>query len=318
MRIPVIDIAPFTSPDPADRQRVARQWDEAFSTIGFAAIAGHGIPEPLMTDVHAVAHEFFARPHDEKMALHGPPGLGYEGFQEAKLAQSKGGGAAPADLVEALMIQGPEWDRRGEMPPDAPANLWPAVPARFRATVGAYVAEAFALGQTLMRISAMALGLEEGFFGPYYDRMMHNLRLAHYPDQPELPLPGQFRNGPHTDFTGFTILRQDSAPGGLQVLSPDGAWIDVLPIPGTLVINSGDLLQRWTNDRWRSNLHRVQNPARALIGSTARLSIVMFTGPNPDAVVECLPTCAQPGNPARYGPVKAIDYLMMKIAETFA
>jgi isopenicillin N synthase-like dioxygenase len=318
MRIPIIDIATFASPDPADRRRVARHWDEAFSTIGFATVAGHGIPETLMADVHAIAQEFFARPRDEKMALHGPPGLGYEGFQEAKLAQSKGGGAAPADLVEALMIQGPEWDRRGEMPPGAPPNLWPAVPARFRPTVDAYVAQAFALGQTLMRISALALGLKEGFFGPYYDRMMHNLRLAHYPDQAEPPLPGQFRNGPHTDFTGFTILRQDSAPGGLQVLSPDDDWIDVPPVPGTLVINSGDLLQRWTNDRWRSNLHRVANPDRALTGSTARLSIVMFTGPNPDAIVECLPTCAGPGNPARYGPVKAFDYLMTKIAETFA
>jgi isopenicillin N synthase-like dioxygenase len=147
---------------------------------------------------------------------------------------------------------------------------------------------------------------------------MHNLRLAFYPDQAEPPLPGQFRNGPHTDFTGFTVLRQDAAPGGLQVLSPENAWVDVRPVPGTLVINSGDLLQRWTNDRWRSNLHRVVNPDRALTGSAARLSIVMFTGPNADAVVECLPSCTGPGNPPRYEPVVAQDYLMRKIAETFA
>jgi isopenicillin N synthase-like dioxygenase len=318
MQIPIIDIAPFSSRDPADRMRVARAWDEAFSTIGFAVIAGHGISDAVAAEVHAVTRAFFDRPLDEKMALLGPPGLGYEAFQAAKLAQSKAGGTAPADLVEALMIQGPEWDRRGPMPAGASANLWPRNPARFRQVVGAYVAESFALGQMLMRISALALGLEEGFFGPYYDRMMHNLRLAYYPDQPAPPLPGQFRNGPHTDFTGFTILRQDSAPGGLQVLSPDKEWVDVPPVPGTLVINAGDLLQRWTNDRWRSNLHRVVNPDRTLTGSTARLSIVMFTGPNADAVVECLPTCSGLGNPPRYGPVVAQDYLMQKIAETFA
>jgi isopenicillin N synthase-like dioxygenase len=318
MQIPVIDIAPFSSRDPMDRRRVARAWDEAFSTIGFATIAGHGVSERLATEVHEISRIFFDRPLPEKMALRGPPGLGYEAFQAAKLGQSKDGGAAPADLVEALMIQGPEWDRLGRVPPDSPANLWPGKPARFRETIGRYVAETFALGQTLMRISALALGLEEGFFGPYYDRMMHNLRLAWYPDQTQSPLAGQFRNGPHTDFTGFTILRQDDAPGGLQVLSPETEWVDVRPVPGTLVINSGDLLQRWTNDRWRSNLHRVVNPDRSLTGSTARLSIVIFTGPNPDAIVECLPTCTGPGNPPRHEPVVALDYLTMKIRETFA
>jgi isopenicillin N synthase-like dioxygenase len=318
MQIPVIDIAPFFARDPADRLRVAQAWDEAFSTIGFATIAGHGISEALATEVHDVTRAFFDRPLGEKMALQGPPGLGYEALQAAKLGQSKGGGVAPGDLVEALMIQGPEWDRRGTLPDGAPANLWPQNPPRFHETIGRYVAEAFALSQTLMRISALALGLTEEFFGPYYDRMMHNLRLAWYPDQPEPPLDGQFRNGPHTDFTGFTILRQDDAPGGLQVLSPENEWVDVRPVPGTLVINAGDLLQRWTNDRWRSNLHRVVNPDRSLTGSTARLSIVMFTGPNADAVVDCLPSCTGPGNPPRYAPVIAQDYLMMKIRETFA
>jgi isopenicillin N synthase-like dioxygenase len=296
---------------------VARQWDEAFSTIGFALIAGHGISEAAQDAVHDASLAFFARPLDEKMALYAEPGLGYEAFQEARLGQTKGGTAAP-DLVEALMIQGPEWDRRGTVPTGAPRNRWPREPAGFRHAVDAYVEQAFALAQTLMRISALALGLPPGFFEPYHDRMMHNLRLAHYPDQTAPPLQGQLRNGPHTDFTGFTILRQDAAPGGLQVFSPGHDWIDVPPVPGTLVINAGDLLQRWTNDRWRSNLHRVVNPDRAVTGSTARLSIVLFTGPNPDAVVECLPTCHGPSNPAHYGPVTAFDYLMMKIRETFA
>lgn len=317
MEIPAIDISPFSSHDPVDRLRVARQWDEAFSTIGFALVSGHGISEKAQDELYRLSRAFFARPTQEKMVLDGGPGLGYEAFQAAKLGQTKGGKTA-ADLVEALMLQAPEWDRRGELPLDAPRNLWPDEPKGFRRAVGNYVQQAFVLAQTLMRISALALGLEEAFFGAYYDRMMHNLRLAFYPEQSEPPLPGQLRNGPHTDFTGFTILRQDSAPGGLQVLSPAGDWIDVPPVPGTLVINSGDLLQRWTNDRWRSNLHRVANPRPGLADQATRLSIVLFTGPNADATVECLPTCCSTNNPARYGPTIAQDYLMQKIRETFA
>src|ERR1700733_5781086 len=135
MQIPVIDIAPFFSRDPADRLRVAQAWDEAFSTIGFATIAGHGISEALATEVHDITRAFFDRPLAEKMALQGPQGLGYEAFQAAKLSQSKGG-VAPSALVKAQMIQGPEWDRRGTLQEGAPANLWPQNPPRFRETIG--------------------------------------------------------------------------------------------------------------------------------------------------------------------------------------
>jgi len=97
------------------------------------------------------------------------------------------------------------------------------------------------------------------------------------------------------------------------VLSPDGQWVDVPPLRGALVVNAGDLLARWTNGRWKSNVHRVINPPKALTGSTRRLSIVLFTGPNADARIECLPSCQGVDRPAKYEPIIAHDHLMSKI-----
>ena len=164
-----------------------------------------------------------------------------------------------------------------------------------------------------MGLTAQALELPKDYFVPFYDRMTTHLRLSNYPDQPTSPAPGQIRSGAHSDYLCMTILRQDDAPGGLQVQAPDGAWIDVRPEPGALVVNVGDLMARWTNGRWRSNVHRVVNPPRDATGSARRISIVFFTGPNHDAMVSCLPTCASPSRPARYPPIRAWDHYMAKV-----
>jgi isopenicillin N synthase-like dioxygenase len=163
----------------------------------------------------------------------------------------------------------------------------------------------------------LALDLPDAHFEPFYTNMTTKLRFVLYPDQIDEPLPGQLRNAPHTDFNGFTVLRQDAAPGGLQVRVGDDAWVDVRPVDGALVINAGDLIQRWTNDRWRSNVHRVVNPPRSFTGSTRRLSIVFFTGPNPDAEIACLPSCIPPGEKARYSPIIAAAHLKEKVRLTF-
>ena len=320
MLVPVIDIAAFRRGGTAAQTEVARQWAGAFESIGFATLVGHGIAEDLLAEIHSLALNFFDQPLDEKMRCSFRPektGQGYVPLGIESVARTLADGQAPPDICEALTFTGLEWERQAPRNPvDAAlyrANLWPAAPARFRACVTAYFDQVYALGQTLMRLSAPALDLPADYFVPYYDRMASSLRLVHYPDQATDPLPGQLRYGAHTDYTGFTILRQDDAPGGLQVQSPDGAWVDVPPVPGALVINAGDLLARWTNDRWKSNVHRVINPPRGLTGSTRRLSIVLFIGPNPDALIECLPTCQGPARPPKYDPVLAHDHLMAKI-----
>ena len=319
MQVPVIDIAAFRQGNAAGRAAVAAQWAQAFETIGFATLVGHGIPEDLLEEIHQLGLDFFDRPLDEKMRCSFRPektGQGYVPMGIESVARTLDNEQAPTDICEALTFIGLEYELSSSRQPAAGEffrpNLWPAN-ALFRARLGEYFSQVYALGQTLMRLSAPALDLPEGYFDAYYDRMASSLRLVHYPDQAEDPLPGQLRYGAHTDYTGFTILRQDDAPGGLQVRTPQGEWVDVPPLRGALVINAGDLLARWTNDRWKSNVHRVVNPPRSLTGSTRRLSIVLFTGPNPDARIECLPTCRSAERPAKYGPIIAHDHLMEKI-----
>ncbi len=331
MDIPVVDIAPFLS---GHDRTIARHWDAAMREFGFAIIAGHGIPEPLLNGVYAQADSFFARPVPEKMeTCFGDmlSGQGYLPLGNETVGKARDAGSLP-DLCESLTFSGT---------PGARANLWPDMPG-FRETIEAYMRAAEGLAHGLMRLSSAALDLPDGYFDPFFTRMTSDLRCVLYPDQPDAPQDGQLRYGPHTDFSGFTILRQDDAPGGLEVQT-QGGWIPVRPIPGTLVINAGDLIQRWTNDRWISNIHRVVNPLRpshataasglratgtspanaslagedghgqAEANSTRRLSIVLFTGPNLDAVIETLPTCG----PSKYPPIVTGDHVAQRVAATY-
>ncbi|MDB5395648.1 MAG: 2OG-Fe(II) oxygenase [Rhodospirillales bacterium] len=318
MHIPVIDIAPFRTSDLAAKLEVARQWREALDMIGFVIVAGHGLPNDISDDIYNAARSFFAQSLDAKMASRQAQSDGLVRGYVPPLTENVGktmGLVAPADICESFIVPNLLHDDLWRSGGSAP---WPTSPPAFRDSVERYVGAAYALGRTLMRISALALDLPEDYFEAHYQNMSHTLRLVEYPDQPEEPLPGQLRNGPHTDFGGFTILKQDNAPGGLQVQQPDGTWVDVPPIPSTLTINTGDLIQRWTNDRWRSNIHRVVNPPRALTGSARRLSIVFFTSPDDGTEIACLPSCATPPNPPKYPPISAKAHTLAKVSQTYS
>ena len=146
----------------------------------------------------------------------------------------------------------------------------------------------------------------------------HRLRIAYYPPQDKIePLEGQLRYGAHTDLSGFTILWQEDAPGGLEVMDKDGTWVPVNPVSGSLVINSGDIIQRWTNDKWKSNLHRVVNPAKPH-SDRHRLSFVFFTGPNLDSVIEPLPVCCDSNNPPKYPSIRHRDHWRNRVKSGFS
>jgi isopenicillin N synthase-like dioxygenase len=191
---------------------------------------------------------------------------------------------------------------------------WPKNPPDPAPLVTAYYDAVFALTQTLMRMSALALDLPEDHFAETYEDPSFVMRFVNYPDQKMPPRKGQLRYGGHHDYGGLTILRQDAAPGGLQIADHDGNWHDAASVPGSFVINVGDLMSRWTNGRWRSTLHRVVNPPRELTGSTRRLSLVTFTGPNENTEVACLSTCSGPDRPPPLPPVRAGDYVLAKLA----
>jgi isopenicillin N synthase-like dioxygenase len=177
MEIPLIDVSYFESANPAKCKAVASKWGKAFETVGFASIVGHGISEPLLDDIYAKAQQFFDQPLEVKMRWHLPStsGVGYAPIGTEAVARSMGD-ALPPDLSEALQFLNCHLDAKH-------GNIWPDSPPNFRETVEEFVLEAAALERRLMRISAVALGLAEVYFEPFYDQMTTKLRLVHYPDQ---------------------------------------------------------------------------------------------------------------------------------------
>lgn len=311
LAVPVVDLAPFLRASGEARRAAAREFGRAMEESGFATIVGHGVPDALVRGMYGAARAFFALPEDEKRR-HTPPeqtkARGYLPLKIESVAATLDG-RTPPDLCEALVFASIQRERAGQGLP----NIWPAQPAQLAPTVNAYFDAMLQLARTLMRVSALALELPEDWFDEVYREPSLTLRFVNYPDQAEEPEPGQLRYGAHHDYGGLTVLRQDEAPGGLQVCDREGRWHDVAPHPQAFVINVGDLMSRWTNGRWRSTLHRVINPPRALTGSAQRLSMVAFTGPNGATDVVALPTCVSAQNPPRYPPVNAQAYVQAKL-----
>jgi isopenicillin N synthase-like dioxygenase len=317
--IPLIDISPFLRGDEADRRAVAAAVDTACAEIGFLLVSGHGIRQQLVEDMRRVSTEFFERPVEDKLRYRMPPDRyrGYIAFGNEALAYSLDE-QTPPDLKESFSI-GPvdapdDAYHRAAVPANffAP-NMWPDGMPEFRETWSAYYRSMEGLATDLMRIFAMALGMKANWFDDKVDRHITNFSVLHYPPQHEPPLPGQLRAGAHTDYGSLTIVKPDAAEGGLQVQTRDGSWLDVPHVPDAFVVNLGDLMAEWTNDRWVSTLHRVVNPPRSAGDAARRLSMTFFHQPNYDAVIECLPTCADSGRPPRYGTTTSGEHVWMKI-----
>ncbi len=321
--IPPIDLSAFRGADPFSRKRLARAIDDACRDIGFLLLKGHGVSSSMLEKTLEAARQFFDAPIGEKKSV-APKDARVRGFTPIGaqgLAYSLNE-ATPPDLFERFRmgrfeVPDDEYHRSRATTYFAP-NLWPEFVPGFKAALCAYYSAMERLADDLMASFALALELPERFFDDKIDRHISSLCLNHYPSQPEAPLPRQMRAGAHTDYGSLTIVAPTVAPGGLQVRARDGTWIDVEPAPGEFVVNIGDLMAQWTNDRWVSTLHRVANPARAVAGDSRRISLVFFHQPNEDALVECLPSCSGPGNAARYAPVTSGQHLMTKLRRSFA
>jgi isopenicillin N synthase-like dioxygenase len=310
--IPVIDLAPWFGGDARDRAGVARQVDEALRTAGFLLINGHGVPMEVRSRTRAVAREFFALPAEVKsryaIAVGGrgwiPPGAEANGYAE--------GTPTPPDLKESFSLA-------AELPTGDAAidarwfrpNTWPSEIPRMRPVVSDYIDRMHALSDELMAACALALGLPAGFFAPFLDHPTYGMNLNWYPpaDPARPPEPGQFRIGPHTDFGTVTVLDREPGLGGLQIYTLDGTWEDAPYDAGALTVNIGDVLARWTGDRWRSTRHRVLPPSPDAPDEDL-LSLIYFYETNHDAVIESLPA---PIGRASYPPVIAHEYLAAKL-----
>jgi len=345
--VPLVDLTNFrkavesntVDPLPDEAKAAVTQWKDAFKTIGFAHVTGHGVPEAVIQGAYDSAKEFFAQPPAKKRKCDQGKGYGFDGYtgqgvervsatvsnpDGSKLAGANN--ARPPDRVESIVVK------------SLPCHPLPDGLPAYEEAVTAYYQAMVKVLRLIMQLTACALDLPISYFDKYYfkpggfsaaDTLGEcSLRLAYYPavDPQDAPPEGQLRYGEHTDYTGFTILWQDQnadgpqhgaenarpPQGGLQVRLPDGRWVDCPPSPGSFTINSGDLIQVWSNDEFLSGMHRVANPPPT--STDDRISLVFFTGPSHDTLIEALPTCSSDTRPSRYEKITSGEHLQRKLA----
>lgn len=322
--VPIIDVAGYHSGDSGLKRRIADQIDHACRSIGFLVVAGHGVPDRVIERAERATRAFFDLPTAIKSKYaHGGSNAyrGYYALEANAIAYSLDNREAPPDLLERYSIGRVDVDpsdpyySRNEMARNAFApNVWPDEVADFMPAMVDYYRAMDRLALTLMRLFALALQLDEHWFDDKVDKHMTHLVVQNYPDQERPPRPGQLRCGAHSDYGSLTILKTEDKPGGLEVRTAAGAWVPVSPVPGTFIINLGDLMAQWTNDRWVSTMHRVVNPPRDLMSGTRRQSLIFFHQPNYDALIECLPNCQENGR-AKYAPITSGEHLYMKVTK---
>ena len=311
-QIEIIDFDRYLNGTPDMRRQTALAISEASSTIGFFYITNHGIPAALTGQAfHEIKH-FFALPAERKMQVHITQSKNHRGYFEIGRENFDPSVYEQGDYKEGFHIgrdlspTDPEFGQ-----PLRGGNQWPEGLPAFKSTMLAYSRACLELGISLMRAFAIALDLPEHFFDQYFDKPLPTLRPLRYPPQTGHISYAQVGCGEHTDFGCLTILAQDSV-GGLQVKNRQGKWISAPAVDDALLVNVGDMLARWSNDRFVATPHRVINAS-----ATERYSLPFFVDPNFEADLSALPTCVSESNPARDATTTAGRYFLDRIDSTF-
>lgn len=309
-KLPVIDFEPFTQRDSEERQAVAREIYQACHEIGFMYLKNVGISPCLLEQLFTEIQQFFALPLAEKNQLAWSDEFsnrGYIGMERERLVATQ-----PGDLKEAFNI-GKEVNY--EDSDSLNFNQWPQGKAKFRQIVLEFYQACTEVANIICQAFALALQLPESFFLDNHNKENHTLRLLHYPPLNQSPKLGQVRAGEHSDYGSFTLLFQDKI-GGLEVCTTEEEWIDIPYISGTIIVNTGDLMQRWTNNVFCSTKHRVMIPKDERV-KRSRYSVAFFCHPNNDTEIACLESCQQLNHPALYPTITAGDYLLSRLQATY-
>jgi isopenicillin N synthase-like dioxygenase len=305
LTIPVIDLGPYLAGESGALEATAAELHDALETIGFFIIINHDVPQELIAQTFEEARRFHDRPLEAKMALRmNEHNNGYMAMNRYAVWSSEVNVNTKPDLNEAFFI-------KRERRPDDPLllsgrrfvgpNRWPDDLAGFRENVLAYTEAVDTLGRRLLPVCAVALELRPDFFEAAFAESQFSFRLSHYP--PAQAEDNQFGIAPHTDANFMTFLAQSEVPG-LQVRLPSGAWLDVPYLPNSFAVNSGDMMYRWTNGRFKSTPHRALPPV-----GRHRYAIPYFMGPHIDTLIACLPTCQGPDRPPKFPPITYEAYL---------
>ncbi len=313
-KIPVIDFAPFREGNASTRNEIASLIYRACHEIGFMYLKHPGIDSDKVGETFKQSRKFFNLPLSEKNKLAWSDELsnrGYVGVGRERLNDSK-----PGDLKEAYNI-GKEIDptRLNTAQPSLYYNRWLERDDRFRDTMLDFFSACNNVAIEISGAMAIALSLPESFFVRKHERQDNTLRLLHYPPLEQTPSPGQLRAGEHSDYGSFTLLFQDTV-GGLEVRNARGEWIEAPFIPETVIVNTGDLMERWTNHVFCSTKHRVRIP-QELRAKQSRYSIAFFCHPDRDTEISCLETCQSVERPPLYPPITAGDYLLSRLQATY-
>jgi isopenicillin N synthase-like dioxygenase len=316
VQIPIIDFEPFINDRESARQTVVEQIYQACHKIGFMYLKNSGISQNLIDQLFIQAKQFFNLPYEVKQQLAWSDEFsnrGYVGIERERLDPDK-----PGDLKEAFNVgkEGDKGDKEELKASQSSLSVpFSAVSLAKDPCILAFWNASTAAADRILQAFALALQLPEDFFSSRHDQQNHTLRLLHYPPLQKLPKPGQVRAGEHSDYGSITLLFQDRV-GGLEVQTRDGKWIAAPSIPGTVVVNTGDLMQRWTNHVFCSTKHRVMIPTDEQ-AKQSRYSVAFFCHPNNDTEISCLPSCQGADRPVIYPPISARDYLISRLQATY-
>lgn len=320
-----MDFSLFLHGTASERQSTASAILSGFKSAGFIYLSDHGIPQSTVDETFASSAQFFKRPQEQKDSLGWTTPQANRGY--VTHGREKVTNLSNKEDVEKLKSQVPdlkesiEIGREGE--PGHPNN-WPSgdeEATRFKETMLGFFELCKGLHVEVMRAIAVGMGIEETWFDEYTDVGDNTLRLLHYPEVEKNVFSSnklQVRAGEHTDYGSVTLLFQDNR-SGLQVKSPNGTFVDATPIPGTVVINAGDLLARWSNDDIKSTLHRVVEPPAPREGNVhpARYSIAYFCNPNFEKLIQAIPGTYGEAKDRKYADVNSGDYLVQRLATTY-
>ncbi len=291
----IIDMSAFRNGDNTERKKVANKIYNAAHNIGFLYLKNTGMPYDLLDKTFSVSNDFFKNDNKVRIPFCTNQNHGYTAIKGEALDPSK-----PADLKETFT------SRNIERIPSGP-DYWPN--PIFEKTMRNFYKHVRLIASDVMSAFAIALDMPESFFEEKHTGLTQTLRILHYPPVKDIS-EGQLGAGAHTDFGTITILFQDSK-GGLQVQHLNGEWIDAPPIDGTVVVNTGDLISRWSNDFFKSTPHRVVPRPAAM--KNGRLSIAFFSDPDPDVIIETFPRCITPENPQKYDAITAGEHIQKRI-----
>jgi len=319
--IPLIDLSSQFENSDAEAW-ITEQIDLACRRSGFFAVRGHGISEKIIERCWEVSRQFFALSQEEKLKVK-MPFAGYPyGFaaMEAETLSRSRGEQAPPDLKENFSA-GPN----STPPPGIAAdeavfvfseNQWPQNPAEFQEAWETCYKAMTLFSTRLMSLFALALKLPKDYFEQFLQQPISALRANHYPALKSPTLLGQLRAGAHSDYGSLTLLFQEKGLSGLEIMNRKKEWIPVTQCKPEMIVNLGDLMERWTNGRWNSTLHRVILPDTKNNPNHSRMSLAFFHQPDWDARIECLPTCVSPGEKAKYPVVTSGRHLMERFHST--